>query len=199
MAEHKDEYPRSLDIALAASDATQRSQARAALGFETARAHVRDAEARRLAAKHENHEVDAAAKAAIADQAVRVAAASLAAKRAEIQRVTVDDRHGAVHGLVVTPKPAELDVFALADGDKVIAKARTNKRGYFKLEVAIDAANPDVRGRLPIVEGAATTPRAKIRIVVRQGDNELARDPNAFFLSQGRVVYREIVLAEDDD
>lgn len=179
-----DDYANALEAGLGAADAIQRTLARARLDLEQKRVAVRSAEAVRVGAKYpKNKDVASAAAAQVDDHTARVAAARLAANRSYVQGVTVDAGASVVHGLVVIDKPADIDVLAL-DGEAVVARARTDAHGYFKLTVPVSSA-------LQPHENARTS--GSIRLVAKRGGGaEITRDTNAYAVRPGRVTYREL-------
>jgi hypothetical protein len=193
-----DDLAHALDISLAVADRTHRASARTNLDLEQARAQVREMEARRLAAKY-GKDGEAAAQAAIREQAMRLDDAYQASERLRIERVTVAPDRAVLHGRILTGKPGGLDVIAMLVTGKPGAQVRTDDRGYFLLEVPVfEQRQP--RTPLPVVESAvaAIATEASVLLVVRRGDRELLHDREPTVLRPGRAVYREVAVTEGE-
>lgn len=188
----RDPYGVGLDISLVAADRIQRTLARRDVVLERVRLAGRRLEARQVAAKYESKERAAEAEEAVRQQARRFEAAREVAERSYIDPVDVGAEEIVVHGIVLGAGRDKLEVLALGDGDRTIAKTVANERGYFKLQVPV-GGEPITKARLPVVGEAGIAP-VKLQLAVRRGEDELYRDRDAFSVRPGRALYRELVV-----
>lgn len=182
--------------ALAAADAAIRAAGVRAAPLERARATQAERERARLAAKHGEHAPRTLAAGVRATaRAIEATAAQLVATRAQVPPVRPTTDGTIVHGRVVDGERqprAGVEVAVRVD-ERTVVKAVTDRDGYYRVDVPT-AAITEASGRRPLV--GAPRPVA-VDLMASRGAQPLMRAGAGVTITEGRVLYRELVVDDD--